>query len=197
MTFAFISRHDLLLFQLLSRASCVKGQPFGQECKMPHAARSDCVCCCCCCCWLILCLENFPICARQFLILQRAFTLIRDIYSTHTQLLWFIFAGAEAAGRPHRSLVGSMTGATPARQTDRQADRADGQTEATSPTDTWKSWVNRFASATRCVSRVSTSTPFRTRLPGQALGQCQCPNHFVINYACAMLPPKSKKKQKK
>lgn len=84
-----------------------------------------------------------------------------------------------------------MTGATPARQTDRQADRADGQT------DTWKSWVNRFASATRCVSRVSTSTPFRTRLPGQALGQCQCPNHFIINYACAMLPPKSKKKTKK
>lgn len=90
-----------------------------------------------------------------------------------------------------------MTGATPARQTDRQADRADGQTEATSPTDTWKSWVNRFASATRCVSRVSTSTPFRTRLPGQALGQCQCPNHFVINYACAMLPPKIKKPKNK
>lgn len=66
----------------------MKGQPFGQECKMPHAAarrRSS----------TVSVLANSVAAtspfARQFLILQRAFTLIRDIYSTHTQRFMFYF----------------------------------------------------------------------------------------------------------
>lgn len=76
----------------------MKGQPFGQECKMPHAAarrRSS----------TVSVLANSVAAtspfARQFLILQRAFTLIRDIYSTHTQrfMVYFCRCLTEAASQ--------------------------------------------------------------------------------------------------